>query len=137
MALVAPLLIGVVTGVLSGLLGVGGGMIIIPALVLWLGTTQHLAQGVSLAVIVPTALAGLVNFHRKGLVSYSMAGWLTAGSIAGILLSSNFVHLVPPLMLKKLFGVFLIIVGLRMFFSKDVTDCQQRIEQEMEDNGEK
>lgn len=109
-----PIFIGFLTGILSGLLGVGGGVILIPMLVLGLHMVQHLAQGISLVVIIPTALTGLITFHRKGLIDYHMAGLLAIGSIIGIMISGAYVHLIPSLILKKCFGFTLVLIGLRM-----------------------
>lgn len=134
MMLLTPVLIGLVAGVLSGLLGVGGGVVVIPILVLGFQMTQHLAQGVSLAVIIPTALTGLITFHRKGLIEYKMAGLLAAGSMAGILISGNFVHLIPSLMLKKVFGGFLALIGLRMLMNKNHARQKNNDPRKMEDN---
>lgn len=118
MMLLIPILIGLTMGVVSGLLGIGGGAVTIPILVLGFQMTQHAAQGVSLAIIIPTALTGLITFHRKGLIDYKMAGLLAAGSIAGVLTSAGFVHLIPALILKKIFGVFLIFIGFKMLRNK-------------------
>jgi uncharacterized protein len=113
-----PVFVGLIMGVLSGLLGVGGGIVLIPILVLGFGMTQHLAQGISLAVIIPTAITGLINFHRKGLIDYRMAGLLALGSTVGTSLSANYVHLIPGATLTKVFGVFLTVVGMRMILTQ-------------------
>lgn len=132
MTLIITVLIGLAAGGLSGLLGIGGGAIVVPALVLGLGITQHLAQGVSLAVIIPTSIAGLFNFHRKGLIIYRMAAWLAVGSIAGMLISAYYVHFIPSFILKKYFGIFLALVGVRMLIDQKANHCP-----EMEDNNGK
>lgn len=137
MILLAPVLIGLAAGILSGLLGVGGGSILIPALVLGYHMPQHLAQGISLAVIIPTAITGLITFHRKGLIAYKMAGLLAAGSMIGILVSGNYVHLIPAPILKKFFGVFLAIMGFRTLTTADTGDCDNINTREIGDNDEK
>jgi uncharacterized membrane protein YfcA len=134
--LIIPILIGIAAGGLSGLLGIGGGAVVVPSLVLGLGTTQHLAQGVSLAVIIPTALTGLWTFHRKGLIMYKTAGIMAVGAIFGVLISSFYVHLIPSLMLKKYFGFFLAIVGLRMLMTAGIADKKVNPCQKMEDTNE-
>lgn len=107
------ILAGIATGLLSGLLGVGGGTIMIPALVLGAGLTQHLAQGISLAVMVPTALIGALNYYKKGHIHIRTAAFLVSGSLIGTLIGSNLAAATPELWLKKLFGIFAILVGLQ------------------------
>src|SRR5207245_1601897 len=72
---VLGLAIGLLTGIVSGLLGIGGGIVMVPAMVLSLGLSQHLAQGTSLFVIVPTAAAGSVTHFRLGNIRLVVAGW--------------------------------------------------------------
>jgi uncharacterized protein len=108
--------IGLLAGVLSGLLGIGGGAVLVPLMVFVLGITQHTAQGVSLLVIIPTAMAGVWRFHQDKLVDYRMAAYLAAGSVLGMLVSANFVQLIDGAILKKIFGIFVLIVGARMIF---------------------
>lgn len=112
------LAMGGATGILSGLLGVGGGVVLIPMMVFLLGTPQHLAQGVSMLFIIPTALSGLWHLHRQKLVNLPVAMYIGAGSIAGALISANFVQFIPGDDLKKLFGVFVIYSGIRMVLPK-------------------
>lgn len=106
--------IGLITGFLSGLLGVGGGVVMVPLMGLGLGMEQHLAQGISMVVIVPTSLVAIWQLHKKKLVDYRAAGLFAAGAIAGALLSSNFVQYIPGADLKKIFGIFIIYSGVRM-----------------------
>lgn len=109
------LFLGLVTGFLSGLLGIGGGIIVIPALVLGFGISQHAAQGISLVLIVPTALSGLIAYHRKGLVDYRLAGLLAIGSFGGAIFGASSVQYIPAFLLKKIFGVVLALLGYKMY----------------------
>lgn len=109
---------GVGTGILSGLLGVGGGVVLVPMLVFILGTAQHLAQGISMLFIIPTALSGLWHLHKNKLVDLRIAGLVAAGSIVGAAVSANFVQYIPAAELKKLFGVFVLYSGFRMVAQK-------------------
>jgi uncharacterized protein len=127
-----PVFVGLIMGVLSGLLGVGGGIVLIPILVLGFGISQHLAQGISLAVIIPTAITGLINFHRKGLIDYRMAGFLALGSIIGTSLSANYVHLIPGVTLTKVFGAIIAVIGMRMILTP--AKLAEKKEQEKERN---
>ena len=106
------LLAGILTGILSGLLGVGGGIILIPIMIFVLGMSQHAAQGISLLVIIPTALAGLWQLHKAKLINYEVALYLAIGSIIGALISASLVQYVPAANLKLLFGIFVIIIGI-------------------------
>lgn len=110
--------LGLFGGVLSGLLGIGGGVVMVPLMVLVLGMSQHIAQGVSMLVIIPTALVAIWHFHKDKLVNYRMAALLAGGAVTGTLISSNFVQYIPGADLKKLFGVFVIYTGIRMIRAK-------------------
>lgn len=112
------LLLGLIGGILSGLMGVGGGVVLVPMMVLILGIPQHTAQGVSMLVIIPTALVGIWHFHKKNLVDYRMAAYLATGAVCGALISSNLVQYIPAADLKKIFGVFIIYTGIRMVRTK-------------------
>jgi hypothetical protein len=112
------LLLGLIGGILSGLMGVGGGVVLVPMMVLILGITQHTAQGISMMVIIPTALVGIWHFHKEKIVNYRMAGYLATGAVCGALISSNFVQYIPAADLKKIFGVFIIYTGIRMIRAK-------------------
>ncbi len=118
MTLLLTLAIGLVGGVLSGLLGIGGGVVLIPMMVFILGIAQHTAQGISMLVIIPTALVALWHFHKDKMVDYRMAGLLALGAVSGALITANFVQYIPGNDLKKLFGVFIIYTGIRMVMAK-------------------
>lgn len=105
---------GLVTGMLSGLLGVGGGIFMVPFLVLVAGLGQHAAQATSLAVVLPTAIVASVTLHRKGVGDLRRAlliGALGAlGAVAGALLALA----LPAHTLRIVFALFLGAVGLRL-----------------------
>ena len=105
---------GLVTGILSGLLGVGGGIVMVPYLVLALGQTQHLAEGTSLLVIVPTALVGALSHSRRNLVTWRITPLLAGGGILGAIGGAQLALLTPPGLLTKLFGGFMFLIGLRL-----------------------
>ncbi|HIU64923.1 MAG TPA: sulfite exporter TauE/SafE family protein [Candidatus Avacidaminococcus intestinavium] len=106
--------IGLITGFISGLLGVGGGVILVPLLTLAAGLEQHLAQGISMLVIIPTSLAGLWQLHKKKLVDYHSAMFFAGGAIIGAMISSGLVQYVDGQDLKKVFSIFVIFTGLKM-----------------------
>jgi hypothetical protein len=114
-ALVAiGLAIGLVAGVGSGLLGIGGGAIMVPAMVILLGLSQHLSQGTSLLVIIPTAVAGSITHFRMGNVNLATAAWLSLGGIVGAAAGALAALATPDEVLRLLFGGYLAFTGIRM-----------------------
>ncbi|MDA8236238.1 MAG: sulfite exporter TauE/SafE family protein [Clostridia bacterium] len=112
------LIIGLATGILSGL-AVGGGTLLVPALVLFLGVGQHMAQGVSLAAFIPTALVAVITHYRHGNVRLDIAVAAVTGSVLGAVAGSLMAAEISADLLKKVFGVFLIIMGVYEFTLKD------------------
>ena len=109
-------LIGSIGGTLSGLLGVGGGFIMVPLLVMIMGLGQQMAQGISLLVIVPTSIVAIWRLHKSSLIDWSMVMVMAVGSILGAAISSNFVQYIDSKLLTKIFGFCVILVGLKMYF---------------------
>ena len=110
--------IGLAAGFAAGLLGVGGGIVMVPAMVLVLGFDQHVAQGTSLVVIIPAALAGSVTHYRNGRVSLKDAALLAAGGIGGALIGSIAALSADDTLLRRLFGAFLLIVAAQMVLGR-------------------
>ncbi|MGC8862400.1 MAG: sulfite exporter TauE/SafE family protein [Armatimonadota bacterium] len=106
--------LGVVTGFLSSLLGIGGGMVMVPAMVLVLGVDQHTAQGVSLAAIMPTALTGAFLHLNMGNVEIRVAKWVGTGALIGGATGASVATLLCPATLKLFFGVFLVVMAVLM-----------------------
>jgi uncharacterized protein len=105
---------GLVAGVLSGLLGIGGGAIMVPAMTLLMGLSQHAAQGTSLLVIIPTALSGSMAHFRMGNIRMQTAAWLSVGGIAGAVAGASLALASPDQILRLLFGTYLTFTGIRM-----------------------
>jgi uncharacterized membrane protein YfcA len=105
---------GVIVGVMSGLLGVGGGLLMVPFMVLALNETQHLAEGTSLLVIVPTALAGSIAHWRNGFVSFRHAALLALGGILGVYFGATLALQIEAERLGLFFALFLLLMGARM-----------------------
>ena len=118
--LVELVLIGLAAGFLAGLLGVGGGVIVVPALVLVLGMDQHVAQGTSLLVIIPAALTGSYAHYRNGHLVLRDALVLGAGGVVGGFLGAVFALSLDDELLRKLFAGFLLIVAARILIPKSV-----------------
>ena len=121
MEILAFVATGMFIGVLSGLLGIGGGVALVPILVIFFLIEQHMAQGISMFFIIPTALSGMWAMRGKGLLDTKITVWIALGSAIGILLSANFVQYVPSYMLKKVFGFFLLYFSYKMIFAKKKT----------------
>ena len=113
---VATVAMGVGVGVTSALFGVGGGILMVPFLVLVLDLSQHVAEGTSLLVIVPTALAGAIAHSRRGYVDRGAAGWLAAGGVAGALLGALLGLEISGDTLQKLFAALVAVVGARLIY---------------------
>ena len=119
MEIVILLIIGLVAGAISGLLGIGGAIIVIPALVYFLGYSQKVAQGTSLGLLLPPiGLLAVINYYNAGYVNLKAAGLMIITFILGSYLSSKFVVSVPENMIKKIFGVFLLFYAIKLFFEK-------------------
>jgi len=108
----ALVLIGLVAGTLSGMFGIGGGIIIVPALIYGLGFSQRLATGTSLVVLLPpVGAAAVIEYYRRGEVDVRAALLIAASLFAGAWLSSRAVGEVSGSLLRGAFGVFLVILG--------------------------
>jgi len=110
--------LGLLAGILSGLLGVGGGLIIVPGMVLALGARQHVAHATSLAAIVPTAVAGALAFGKASAVDWKIGALLAAGSIPGARGGATLMQRIPAEQLRVVFGVFVIAVAIVLLVTK-------------------
>ena len=108
------LALGIATGVVSGLLGVGGGIFMVPGMVLFLGMSQHTAEGTSLLVIIPTAVVGAFTHWRNGYVLLLGAAILGGFGIAGAVIGSHIALSVSSHTLRLLFVAYLMVMGVRM-----------------------
>ncbi len=111
--------LGLLAGTLSGLIGIGGGIIIIPALVLLFGFSQHAAQGTTLALMVPpVGILAAWTYYKQGHVDLNAALFICLGFFFGGLLGAKFATAIPNIVLEKIFGVSLLVVALKMIFFK-------------------
>lgn len=113
----AYIAIGLIVGVFSGALGIGGGLIVIPLLVYGFGLNQHQAQGTSLAMMIPpiTLLAAL-RYHNSGNVKVGMAVLLAIGFAVGGLIGADIIQRLPDLVLRRAFGAIMFFVSIKMLF---------------------
>jgi uncharacterized membrane protein YfcA len=114
------LLVGLLAGMLSGLVGLGGGVIIVPALVFVLGFSQHQATGTSLGILLlPAGIFAVINYYKKGYVDVKVVLLIFAGFLLGGYLGSKISMNLPEQTLKKIFAVaLLLIAGKVLFFDK-------------------
>ena len=113
------LLLGLITGILSGLIGIGGAIIIIPSMVLVFGMSQHMAQGTTLALMVPPiGLLAAWTYYKAGFVDFKVAALICLGFFVGGLIGARLVGDIPDLLLKRIFGFVLLLAALKMIFTK-------------------
>jgi len=119
MAQILYVILGLVAGIFGGLFGIGGAIIIVPALVYFFGLTQHTAQGTTLAIMVaPVGLLAALRYYQSGHVNLSIAIFVCLGFFVSGLIGAHFVQYLPGPVLKKLFGVLLLFISMQMIFGK-------------------
>jgi uncharacterized membrane protein YfcA len=113
------LLVGVVIGVVSGIVGIGGGVLFIPALIWLFGMDQHKAQGTSLgALLAPVGIFAFLEYYRHGNADLHIALLLAAGFLVGGYFGAVGAQYIPELWLRRIFAIMLVVIGGRMFFSR-------------------
>ena len=111
--------LGLIAGIAGGFFGIGGGTILVPILVYFFGLTQHQAQGTALAIMVPPiGLLAAARYYMAGNVKISIAIFICIGFFVGGLIGAQFAHKIPDLMLKRIFGVYLLYIAARMVLGK-------------------
>jgi uncharacterized membrane protein YfcA len=111
------ILIGIAAGMLSGLVGIGGGLVIVPALVYFLGFSQHTAQGTSLMMILlPVGILAVINYYKQGYVDMKVVWLLALGFVAGGYFGSKIAINLPQETVKKIFAVLMIAIAAKMLF---------------------
>jgi uncharacterized membrane protein YfcA len=119
MTALGSILIGIVAGIASGFFGIGGGLVMIPAMVYFFNLSQHQAQGTSLAVLTPPLLLfAAIKYYNDGNVNLRMAVFIALGFVGAAYLGARFATLIPDPILKRLFGVLLLIVSIKMILGK-------------------
>lgn len=112
-------MIGLMAGVFGGMFGVGGAVIMIPALVYFLGVDQHTAQGTSVAIMLPPiGLFAAYNYYKAGQVNIWYAVIIALAFMVGGYFGSMLAIRIPENLLKRIFGILLLILALRMIFSR-------------------
>lgn len=117
--ILALILIGFAAGVFGGLVGIGGGVIIVPALMFIAGFTQMKAQGTSLGMLLlPVGILGAWQYYKTGNIDPLSVLYLAAGFVAGSFLGSKVALALPPDVTKKIFALLMLLMSLKMFFEK-------------------
>lgn len=122
--IIVLVLIGLIAGMLSGLIGIGGGVIIVPCLVYFLAFTQKDAQGTSLGLLMlPVGVLGVMQYYKMGHVDYKLIGILAIGFVLGSFLGSKLALTISDGNLKKIFAVIMILIACKiLFFDKPKKD---------------
>src|SRR6059036_1215053 len=111
--------LGLVVGVLAGTLGIGGAVFIVPVLVYVFGWEQHMAQGTTLAMLVPPiGILAALKYYQAGHVDLKVAAILAAGFFVGGYFGGVIANQIPAAMLKKIFGAALLLISIRMIMGK-------------------
>lgn len=113
------IIVGLLAGILSGFVGVGGGIIMVPALVWLLGYNQHQAQGTSLAVLMlPVVFLAVRNYWKAGMIDWRVVAVIAAAFVAGGFLGSKGALALPADTVKRVFGVVLLFVAIKLMLGK-------------------
>ena len=117
-AIIGLIVLGLVAGALSGLIGIGGGVIIVPALVFIFGLSQKIAQGTTIALMVPpVGILAAWSYYQKGFVDVRIAALVCIGFVIGGFIGAECATVIPPLMLEKIFGGVMLIIALKMLLA--------------------
>lgn len=112
------IILGLIAGAISGLVGIGGGVIIAPALVILFGFSQKLAQGTTLALLIPPiGILAAIDYYKHGNVNIYAAGFIVLGFVVGSLIGAKFVDHLSNVIVLRLFAVFLILIAVKLLFS--------------------
>jgi len=117
--LIILILVGLLAGVMSGLFGIGGGVVVIPALVFIFGMTQHQAQGTSTALLLlPVGLLAFINYYKAGHINIKYAAIIACAFFIGAFFGSKLAINMSDLTLKRIFAIVMILISIKMFFDK-------------------
>jgi uncharacterized membrane protein YfcA len=117
--ILALILVGLGAGVLSGLIGIGGGVVIVPALVFLFGYSQHKAEGTTLALLIPPiGILAVMPYFKQGHVDVRAAAFICLGFVAGGWIGGHYANALSNLVLQRVFAVALGLIAVRMLFAK-------------------
>ena len=123
------LLLGLGAGILSGMVGVGGGIIIVPGLVFLLGFSQKMAQGTSLAVLLlPVGILAVMQYYKSGFVDVRSVGIIAIAFLVGGFFGSKIAIMLPADSVKKIFAILLLLISIKMlFFDKKTVVLNEKV----------
>jgi hypothetical protein len=111
------LFVGSIAGILSSMVGIGGGIVIVPALVMGFGLAQHTAQGTTLAMLsLPVALASVINYHKQGKVNWTFAILLGCGFVIGSFFGSKVALSMDERLIKRIFSMIMVLIAVKMWY---------------------
>ncbi len=117
--LIFAVFIGLFAGTMSGLIGIGGGIIMIPALVFILNFSQHMSQGTALAAMLPPiGILAVIQYYKHGHINLLFAACMAVGFIAGGYIGSKIAMQISDVYLKKIFGILLLLISIRLILAK-------------------
>jgi hypothetical protein len=110
--------LGLAVGMLSGVLGLGGGIFLVPALIFLFGFSPHQAQGTSLGVLIPPiGIFAALEYYRRGYIDFSVVGLICLGFVFGAYAGAFFVERIPVPLMRRIFGFFMFFIALQMVFT--------------------
>jgi uncharacterized protein len=126
------LIVGFVAGMLSGLIGIGGGLVIVPALVYLIGFSQHEAQGTSLGLLLlPAGILAVIQYYKQGDIDFRIVAILAVGFLVGGYYGSKLALSLQQDILKKVFAILLIVIAAKMlFFDKKMAQKTSSVNKE-------
>ncbi len=125
--LIILILVGLAAGFLSGLIGIGGGVIIVPALVFFVGMTQKQAQGTSLGILLlPVGILAVIQYYKQGYLNVNYVIVVAVAFIAGGFLGSKLAITLSEEKIKKIFAVVMLLIALKMLFFDKAKPAQAK-----------
>ena len=113
------IILGLIAGIVSGLIGIGGGVMIVPSLIFWFGFSQQEAQGTTLGLLVPPiGILAAWTYYQQGYVNLKVAALICLGFVLGGFLGAKIAVILPSKVLEKVFGIVLLSIALKMIFNK-------------------
>jgi uncharacterized membrane protein YfcA len=113
-ASIRPIVIGLLAGIVSGLFGVGGGVVVVPGLMLWLHFDQRLASGTSVAVIIASTTVTAITFGIAGSVDWGAAALVACGAMPGAAIGARIMHRIPAVVLTRVFAFVMLVAAVRL-----------------------
>lgn len=117
--IVLCLVIGLLAGILSGLLGIGGGLLMVPAFIYLFGLSAHMAQGTALTIMLPPiGILAVLTYYKNGNVDFRIAAFACLGFVLGGLFGAKLANILQADTLKRVFGIIMMLVSIRMIFGR-------------------